>query len=96
MNNVIKSKSQKCGVCGSQAASIVSDSLGLYEQKVAHHTPLSMGFSRQESYSGLPCPPAGYLPDSEIEPMSLTSTCPGRWVLPLALPSNRNVVFSII
>ena len=26
---------------------------------VAHHIPLSMGFSRQESWSGLPCPPPG-------------------------------------
>ena len=32
MNNVIKSKWQKCGVCVCQAASIMSDSLGLYEQ----------------------------------------------------------------
>ena len=29
--------------------------------------PLSIGFSRQESWSGLPCPPPGNLPDPEIE-----------------------------
>ena len=40
---------------------------------VAHQAPLSMGFSRQEYWSGLPCPPPGDLPDPEIEPMSLTS-----------------------
>ena len=35
---------------------------------VARQAPLSMGFSRQEYWSGLPCPPAaGDLPDSEIE-----------------------------
>ena len=32
--------------------------------------PLSMGFSRQEYWSGLPCPPPGDLPDSEIKPVS--------------------------
>ena len=41
---------------------------------VAHHqAPLSMGFSRQEYWSGLPCPPPGDLPDPGIEPMSLVS-----------------------
>ena len=35
--------------------------------------PLSMGFSRQEDWSGLPCPPAGDLPDPWIKPISLTS-----------------------
>ena len=29
--------------------------------------PLSMGFSRQEYWSGLPCPPAGSLPNPGIE-----------------------------
>ena len=37
---------------------------------VAHQAPLSMGFSRQEYWSGLPCPPPGDLPDSGIELMS--------------------------
>ena len=30
--------------------------------------PLTMGFSRQEYWSGLPCPPQGNLPNSGIEP----------------------------
>ena len=34
---------------------------------------LSMKFSRQEHWSGLPFPSPGDLPNSEIEPMSLTS-----------------------
>ena len=34
---------------------------------VAHHTPLSMGFSRQEDWSGLPCPPPGDLLDPVIK-----------------------------
>ena len=39
---------------------------------VAFQTPLSKGFSRQEYWSGLPCPPPGDLPDPGIEPASLT------------------------
>ena len=35
---------------------------------VAHQAPLSMGLSRQEYWSGLPCPPPGGLPNSGIEP----------------------------
>ena len=34
---------------------------------------LSMGFSRQEYWSGLPCPPPGDLPDPGIKPASLMS-----------------------
>jgi len=32
-----------------------------------------MGFSRQQYWSGLPCPPPGALPDPGIEPVSLMS-----------------------
>ena len=40
---------------------------------VALQAPLSIGFSRQEYWSGLPCPSPGDLPDPGIEPVSLTS-----------------------
>ena len=30
---------------------------------VGHQAPLTMGVSRQENWSGLPCPPLGGLPD---------------------------------
>ena len=30
---------------------------------ITHHAPLSMGFSKQEYWSELPCPPPGALPD---------------------------------
>ena len=45
--------------------------------------PLSMGFSRQEYSSGLPCPPPEDLPDPGIEPRSLESPAlaGGRQVL---------------
>ena len=39
---------------------------------VAHQAPLSMGFSRQEYWSGVPCPPPGNLPHPGIEPGSPT------------------------
>ena len=37
---------------------------------VAHQAPLSMGFPRQEYWSGLPFPSPGDLPDPGIEPRS--------------------------
>ena len=40
---------------------------------VALQAPLSMGFSWQEYWSGLPCPPPGDLPNPGIEPTSLMS-----------------------
>ena len=40
---------------------------------VACQSPLSMGFSRQEYWSGLPSLPPGDLPDPGIEPGSPTS-----------------------
>ena len=41
---------------------------------VACQAPLSMGFSRQEYWSGLPYSPPGDIPNPGTEPMSLTST----------------------
>ena len=38
---------------------------------VAYQVPLSLGFSRQEYWSGLPSPTPGDLLDLGIEPMSL-------------------------
>ena len=40
---------------------------------VAHQVPLSIGFSRQEYWSGLPFPPPGDLPNQGIEPRFLMS-----------------------
>ena len=52
---------------------------------VAYQAPLSMRFSRQEYWSGLPFPSPGDLPDPRIEPGSpalesdaLTSEPPGK------------------
>ena len=40
---------------------------------VAHQAPLSRGFSRQEYWGGLPCPPPGDLSNPGIETASLAS-----------------------
>ena len=52
---------------------------------VAYQAPSSMGFSRQEYWSGLPFPSPGDLPEPGIEPWSpafqadaLTSEPPGK------------------
>ena len=57
--------------CAVLSRSVVSDSAT--PRTVACQAPLSMGFSRQEYWSGLPCPPPGDLPTPGIEPLSLTS-----------------------
>ena len=44
---------------------------------VAHQAPLFMGFSRQEYWSGLSCPPPGDLPDPGSKPACLTSPAGG-------------------
>ena len=49
-------------------SSVVSDSATLWT--AARQAPLSMGFSRQEYWGGLPCPPPGALPDPGIKPGS--------------------------
>ena len=40
---------------------------------VAHQVSLFLGFSRQEYWSGLPCPRPGDLPNPGMEPMPLVS-----------------------
>ena len=51
--------------------SVMSDSTSPWT--VAHQAPLSMKFSRQEYWSGLPIISPGELPDPGIEPISLMS-----------------------
>ena len=46
---------------------------------VARQAPLSMGFSRQEYWSRLPCPSPGELPNLGIEPVSCVSCIAGRF-----------------
>ena len=65
-------------VCESR--SVLCSSLLVTPWTVAHWAPLSVGFSRQEYWSGLPCPPPGHLPHPGIE-LAPHVSCIGRWVL---------------
>ena len=53
-------------------AKVMSDSFPT-PWTTAHQAPLSMGFPRQEYWSGLPFPSPGNLPHPGIEPVSLMS-----------------------
>ena len=44
-----------------------------YPMDLARRVPLSMGFSRKVYWSGLSCPPPGYLPNPGIKHTSLRS-----------------------
>ena len=60
-----------------------------------HQTPLSMGLSRQECWSGLPSSPLGHLSNPAINQISYIS-CIGRRVLyhlgsPNCLPHSLNI-----
>ena len=60
----------------------------------AHQAPLSMGFSRQEYWSGLSCPPPGDLPNLGIKPTSPADSCiAGRFFTaePPGKPKNTGV-----
>ena len=60
---------------------------------VAHQTPLSMGFSRQEYWSGLPCPPPGDLPNPGIKPMSPASPALAGWYFTTESPDKSLVKY---
>ena len=53
---------------------------------VARQAPLSMGFSRQECWSGLSCPPPGDRPDPGIESMCPTLQADSSSFEPLGKP----------
>ena len=60
-----------CVGCAVFSRSVVPDTF-VTPWIAAGRAPLSMEFSRQEYWSGLPCPPPGDLPNPGIEPRSLT------------------------
>ena len=51
---------------------------------LAHQAPLSVGFSREEYWSGLPGPPPGDFPDPGIESTSPVSSALQADYLPLS------------
>ena len=66
------------------SSSVVSYCLCPNRQTVSCQDPLSMGFSRQEYWSGLTFPPQGDTPESGIEPMTLVSPTLQVGSLPLS------------
>ena len=53
---------------------------------VTRQAPLSMGFSRQEYWSGLPFPPPGDLPNRGIKPVALVSLALQAYPIPAEAP----------
>ena len=68
------------GICTFRHACLLSCFSGVRlfatQRTVAHQAPLSMGFSRQECWSGLPFPPSEDVPDPGMKGAS--SACPAR------------------
>ena len=62
----------------------------------AHRAPLSMGFSRQGCWSGLPFPSPGNLPNPGVKPMSpVYSAWGGGWGVSLPLAPPGKPFFSV-
>ena len=76
-------------LCG-LSCSVLSNSF-VTPWTVAHQAPLSMGFSRQEYWSGLPCPPPANLPNPGIEPRSPTLQMNSLLSEPPGKPKNTGV-----
>ena len=72
-----------CSVC--EVVSVMSDSVRPYGT-IACRAPPFMIFSRQEYWSGLPCPSPGDLPDPGMEPTTLNISYWQAGSLQLVLP----------
>ena len=58
---------------------------------IAHQAPLSMGFSREEYWSGLPFPLLGDLPNPGVGPMSLVSPQQLGQIYPTVMGNTLNL-----
>ena len=67
-------------------AKLLQSCPSLCDPMEAHQVPLSVGFSRQEYWSGLSCPPPRDLPDQGIKPKPLMSPALAGMSLPPAPP----------
>ena len=74
----LRAKSKICMcVCVCMSANLFHLCPTLCNPMIASQAPLSMEFSRQEYWSGLPCPPLGDLPNPGIEFLCLLHWQPG-------------------
>ena len=78
-----------CAVCCAQLLSPVRLFATLWT--AARQAPVSMGFSRREHWSGLPCPPPGDLPNPGIEPRSPALQVDSLLSEPTAKPKNTGM-----
>ena len=62
---------------------------------VSYQAPLSMGISRQECWSGLPCPPPGDFPHPETEPISPASPALQADSLPTEPPAKPSILHTV-
>ena len=69
--------------------------LSVTPRTVARQAPLSMGFLRQENWSGLPCPPPGDLPNPGIKPTSFVSPALAGKFFTTASPQERPIYMLI-
>ena len=65
-------------------------------QTAAHQAPLSLGFSRQEYWSGLPFPSPGDLPNPGIEPGSPALQADSLLSEPPGKPNNISLNFTFL
>ena len=61
---------------------------------IAHQAPLSMGFLKQKYLSGLPCSPAGDLPDPVVVVVQLLS-CVQLFATPWTVAHQASLSFTI-
>ena len=82
---------QKCSACMCIRSDFCDVQLFVTPWTVARQAPLSIGFSRQEYWRGLLCPPSGDLPNPRIQPPSSVAPAMQAASLPLShrgSPSN--------
>ena len=80
-------------VCVCVSRPLLSDSLQPYG---AHQAPLSMGFSRQEYWRGLPRPPPGDLSDPGMHPLLPVSLLLQADSLPTGQPGKLGLIKEVI
>ena len=73
MNKEKREKTQITKIRNGSGDTVVSHQSCPTPETVARQAPVSMGFSRQEYWSGLPFPSPGDLPDPGTEPASPVS-----------------------
>ena len=70
---------------------VAQPSLTVTPCTVVHQAPLPLGFSRQEYWSGLPCPSPGDLPNLRFKPRSAALWADSLPAEPPGKPKNTGV-----